>query len=146
MRVRIYTTIRTLVVLPWRLAAWKGKFLADSGWTFEVVTDIPPGPALSFAVPAPLLVIAPELAGMEDIGTREHVQALQQALPAQYGTSTSFRVARTREQIREAFLGMQPRVVYYYGHAENRGGQTCMLLRMAGVCRWRNRGWKSLRR
>jgi hypothetical protein len=44
-RVRIWTSVDALVDLPWRLTAWKGKFLVDSGWTFEVVASAQPGPA-----------------------------------------------------------------------------------------------------
>ncbi len=125
-RVRIYTTIDELVDLPWRVAAWKGKFLSESGWTFEVTADTRPRRDIDFETPCAVLVIAPQHRDMVDIHTDEHVEALKQALPAQYLTPGYFRIARTREQVRDAFLGMRPSVLYYYGHAGIRGGQMCM--------------------
>lgn len=127
-RVRIWTNIDTLVDLPWRLTAWKGKFLVDSGWTFEVVAAAEPGLDVSFETPCPVLIIAPSFAGMADISTEEHIEALRQALPPAYITPTHFRVVATRDEARAAFQGMHPRVLYYYGHAEIRGGQVCLLL------------------
>jgi hypothetical protein len=127
-RVRIWTSVDTLVDLPWRLTAWKGKFLVDSGWTFEVVSTAEHGPDIGFEAPCPLLVIAPTFAGMDDIGTERHLDGLRQALPPPYVTTPNFRVVRSRDEVRDAFRGMHPRVVYYYGHAEIRGGQVCLLL------------------
>lgn len=127
-RVRIWTSVDALVDLPWRLIAWKGKFLIDSGWTFEVVTAAQPGLDVEFETPCPILVVAPTFAGMEDIDTEVHIEALRQALPYPYLTPTHFRVVKTRNDVRDAFRGMRPRVLYYYGHAEVRGGQVCMLL------------------
>ena len=127
-RVRIWTSIDTLVDLPWRLTAWKGKFLVDSGWTFEVVAAAEDGPDVRFETPCPVLVVAPQFANMEDINSATHLEALRQALPSQYDTSANFRVVRSRDEIREACLGMHPGVLYYYGHAEIRGGQVCLLL------------------
>ena len=126
-RVRIVTSVRELVDLPWRLSAWKGKFLADSGWTFEVSTYLRPSHDVEFETPCPILVIAPEYRGMEDIGTEQHLQALRQALPEQYHASSYLRVVKTRPEVRDAFLGMHPRVLYYYGHAELQGQQLCLL-------------------
>ena len=127
-RARIWTNIDALVDLPWRLTAWKGKFLVDSGWTFEVVSAADIGPDIGFEAPCPLLVIAPMFAGMDDISTQEHLQSLLQALPPPYLTPTNFRVVASRAAVRDAFRGMHPRVLYYYGHAEIRGGQVCLLL------------------
>lgn len=127
-RVRIWTSVDELVDLPWRLTAWKGKFLVDSGWTFEVVAAAQPGPDVEFETPCPILVVAPWFANMDDIDTDVHIEALRQSLPPQYITPTHFRVVRTRSEIRDAFLGMRPHVLYYYGHAELRGGQVCLLL------------------
>ena len=127
-RVRIFTSIDALVDLPWRLTAWKGKFLVDSGWTFEVVASAQPGPDLHFKTPCPVLVIAPQFRGMEDIDTDGHLETMQQKLPSPYLTDSNFRVVMTRDEVRSAFLGMHPRVLYYYGHAEIRGGQMCLLL------------------
>lgn len=127
-RVRIWTSVDALVDLPWRLTAWNGKFLVDSGWTFEVVTAAEAGPDVDFETPCPLLIIAPRFAGMDDIGTEEHLHGLRQALPAPYLTPTNLRVVASRAELRDAFLGMHPRVLYYYGHAEIRGGQVCLLL------------------
>src|SRR5690606_16771381 len=59
-RVRIFTTVAELVDMPWRLAAWTGRFLADSGWTFEVVADVRPARDVEFETPCPILVIAPQ--------------------------------------------------------------------------------------
>lgn len=127
-RARIWTSIDALVDLPWRLTAWKGKFLVDSGWTFEVVSAAEHGPDIGFEAPCPLLVIAPMFAGMDDISTEQHLQSLRQALPSPYLTATNFRVVQSRDDVRDAFRGMHPRVLYYYGHAEIRGGQVCLLL------------------
>ncbi|WP_428267560.1 hypothetical protein [Haliangium sp.] len=127
-RVRIWTNVDALIDLPWRLTAWKGKFLVESGWTFEVVAVAEAGPDIRFETPCPILVVAPSYAGMEDINTAEHVEALRQALPGQYLTPSGFREVRSRAAMREAFLGMHPKVLYYYGHAEIRGEQVCLLL------------------
>lgn len=127
-RVRISTSVKELVDIPWRLCAWKGKFLADSGWTFEVVTYLRPSQDVEFETPCPILVMAPTFRGMDDIGTAQHLQALRQALPEQYHTAAYFRVVKTRAETRDAFLGMNPRLVYYYGHAELQGQQLCLLL------------------
>lgn len=126
-RVRISTTVNELIDMPWRLAAWKGKFLANDGWTFEVAADVRTGRDVELDTPCPILVIAPTFAGMKDIGTNEHVAGLRQALPAPYLTSSYFRVAATVDEARTAFSGMRPRLVYYYGHADIRGGQLCLL-------------------
>lgn len=131
-RVRIWTSIDTLVDLPWRLTAWKGKFLVDSGWTFEVVAAADHGFDVGFEAPCPILIIAPSFADMENISTEEHIQALRQALPAPYLTPTNLRVVQSRDEVRDAFRGMHPRVLYYYGHAEIRGGQVCLLLGDSG--------------
>lgn len=127
-RVRILTSSDELLDLPWRLAAWKGKFLAESGWTFEVVERQRAEPDVELETPCPVLVIAPRVAEMPDLGAEEHVKALQQILPPQYLTPTYLRVVETREQARDAFLGMSPKVLYFFGHAEIRGGQICLLL------------------
>ncbi|WP_152629675.1 hypothetical protein [Haliangium ochraceum] len=127
-RVRIFTNIDMLVDLPWRLTAWKGKYLVDSGWTFEVVSALESNAQITFESPCPILVIAPQFAGMEDIDSDTHLEALRQTLPAPYLTPVHFRVVRTRGEVRDAFRGMHPRVLYYYGHGEIRGGQVCLLL------------------
>jgi hypothetical protein len=125
-RVRIYTTAHELIDLPWRLTAWEGKFLADSGWTFEVVSDVRASQPVDFDTPCPVLVIAPGFGSDDEVGSNEHVAALQQELPDQYLTQTHFRVVTTQRETRDAFLTMRPRVLYYYGHAEIRGGQLCL--------------------
>lgn len=125
-RVRISTSIRELIDLPWRLCTWKGKFLTDSGWTFEVVGQLRSLVDIDFDTPCPILIIAPQYTGMASIGTSDHLQALRQGLPEQYLTSSYLRVVETRSQARDAFLGMNPRVVYFYGHAELQGQQLCL--------------------
>ncbi|MEM9488582.1 MAG: hypothetical protein AAGC55_05530, partial [Myxococcota bacterium] len=91
-------------------------------------------PDIDFETPCPLLVIAPTVADRPDLDAEAHVQALRQTLPKPYQDadspgrpSTLFRVVKTRDEVRDAFVGMHPRVVYYFGHAELRGGQLCLL-------------------
>lgn len=127
-RVRVVTSVKELVDLPWRLCAWKGKYLADSGWTFEVANFFGPSRDVAFDTPCPMLVVAPRYSGAyQDVGTEEHLQALRQALPEPYLTPAYFRVVRTRAEVRDAFLGMRPQVLYYYGHAEIHSRQVCLL-------------------
>ncbi|MCG8423397.1 MAG: hypothetical protein MJE77_36315 [Proteobacteria bacterium] len=125
-RVRILTSCDELVDLPWRLAAWKGKFLAESGWTFEVVVRERAEPDIEFRAPCPILIVAPEIASKADLEPDEHIEALREALPVQFSDSY-IHVVKTREQTRAAFRDKHPGVLYYFGHAEIRDRQVCML-------------------
>jgi len=97
-------------------------------------TSLAAEPDVAFETPCPLLVVAPRYngSGMQPIGTESHLAALRQALPRQFhngaGSPAFYRVVHTPDEVRNAFTGMNPRVLYYYGHAELRGGQVCMLM------------------
>ncbi|XXT20941.1 CHAT domain-containing protein [Sorangium sp. So ce429] len=133
LRVRICSSDRDPLLqgLPWRAAMWTGRLLLDEAWTFEVCFDLDPEPAVHFQAPGSILVIAPDLAGMAPIGTAAHLRDLGQVfeglLPG-HAASPRFLVARTPAQIERALRGMQPDIVYFYGHGAVAGGQLTLQL------------------
>ena len=129
-RIRIHTHDATLAALPWRATSWEGYPLYDQGWTFELITDTvlqdPPDQAevTLLKAPCPVLMIAP--------GTTPDVTAHRSALEEQLQKAWPFydekpHYADTWETVRHAWRLRQPRIVYYYGPAEN-DGQTLALL------------------
>jgi len=59
-RLRIVTAAEALLGLPWGISAWRGSFLRDYGWTFEV-SDLPaPAEMLRLKAPASMLLILPD--------------------------------------------------------------------------------------
>lgn len=134
-RVRVCATDPLLAGLPWRLTAWEGRPLLDYGWTFEAAVHPAPTRHIELPTPARVLVLAPAPAGLEDLQTEQHLASLREALDAvstHYGDDHHLRVVRTREGLERGLRGMRPQVLYFYGHAEVRGRQICLLLEDEG--------------
>ncbi len=131
-RLRVVTTDPVLLGMPWRLASWQGKRLVSGvlPWTFEA-SAAETGLPVHFPRPARVLVVAPEVTGLEDLGAGQHVGELREAVlavSAAYRDPAFFRVVQTEDDLLAALRGMRPHVVYYYGHAEVLGDQAALSL------------------
>jgi hypothetical protein len=124
-RLRICTAIPHLQALPWRLLSWEGHFLVDHNWTMEVVPTIQVQTRVKLTVPCKLLIVAPQYRGMTNIGTERHVASLKRALSDRFSGFDSpllWRVVHNRKQLASALLGMQPDILYYFGHGSLQAG------------------------
>ncbi len=131
LRVRICTTDALLSGLPWRLTTWQAKPLVDYGWTFEASVEVAPSRHVELPAPSRLLVVAPRPAGTADLKTEQHLASLRGALDSvsvHYKSAPYLRVETRRDGLERALRGMRPQILYFYGHAEIRGGQICLLL------------------
>ena len=133
-RLRVLADDPLLAGLPWRITAWRGRWLLDSGWTFEAVANEEPRGHVEVRAPARVLAIAPG-AG-KPLETEAHLEDLRETLlkvSPHYEDEGFFARVETREALAAALRGMRPRVVYYYGHGAVDGGQACLLLGRAGT-------------
>ncbi len=130
-RLRVCADDGLLGGLPWRLTTWRGQLLCDHGWTFEATALPEPSRHVDLPTPAKVLVLAPACAGAEDLETDTHLAALREALlrvSPHYASAAFLRVEQTRDGLLRGLRGMHPHVLYYYGHADVRGDQACLLL------------------
>jgi hypothetical protein len=120
-RLRIITDDPQLRAMPWGIMAFRGDYLRDSGWTFEVGTEVAPRGDVELSLPTGILLILPELGeASDDTASASHEAALRE-LVAQYMPDLhpdQLGVARTREDVRTALTKGRPTIVYYYGHGE----------------------------
>lgn len=131
LRVRICTRDQLIVGLPWRAMMCDGHLLVDHGWTFEVSRDEFPSEQREFAPPGTILVVAPDYEGMPPIATDAHVQALArliESIAPGHTTSPRYHVVQSFEEVCVALEGMNPDVVYYYGHGDGDGDELFLLL------------------
>lgn len=129
MRVRIVTTDPLLAGLPWRMTSYQGKWLIDHGWTFEVSSIQEQGPTLDLVAPCPFLILAPEYEGTRDLKSNQHIQDLKSILNAaapNWESSGLVQIVRNRAELEHALGGMQPDVLYFYGHAVVVKEQLCL--------------------
>ncbi len=116
-RVRIHTTDRWLLALPWMLAQWNGHRLAADGWTFELCLDPSPGPVVRHTAPGTMLVIAAD-------AESRHVQALRdlarQIRPGWTDSRYHLCVASTPEAVAEALERMHPEIAVISGTGAGR--------------------------
>ncbi len=132
-RVRVVAEDPLLAGLPWRVTAWRGRWLLDSGWNFEAVANVEPRGHVEVREPARVLVIAPG-AG-EPLDTEAHLEDLRETLlkiSHHYGDDSFLALVETREALTAAMRGMRPDVVYYYGHGAVDGDQACLMLGQDG--------------
>ncbi len=125
LRLRICTAVPKLLSLPWRLLSWEGYFLADHNWTMELVPAVKVETRVKLTVPCKLLIVAPQYRGMMDIGTTRHLSALNAALTENlpnWKSELLWREVQTRQQMANALSGMQPDILYYFGHGSVTAG------------------------
>lgn len=132
-RLRICTQEPSLLTLPWRLLAWRRQFLADENWTVEVVPSLSAAAKVKLLVPAKFLVVAPRCRGpgIFDLDTDRHLAALKASLTrfsAEWQRPSLYRVVESRRDLNDALRGMEPDIVYYYGHGTVLANQPCLLL------------------
>lgn len=133
-RLRVLADDPLLAGLPWRITAWRGRWLLDSGWTFEAVANEEPRGHVEVRAPARVLAITPR-AG-EPLDTAAHFDDLRETLlkiSEHYGDEGFLARVEIREDLVAAFRGMRPQVVYYYGHGAVDGGQAVLLLGKEGA-------------
>ncbi|HRI63908.1 MAG TPA: hypothetical protein PK156_06710 [Polyangium sp.] len=136
LRVRICTQDPRLQGLPLRAMMYGGRLLMDQGWTFEYSRDEQPAEQREFSPPGRILVVAPDYESMPAIGTDAHVSALRrliESLVPGHTSSPKFRVVQEFREVSEALAGMNPDIVYYYGHGESDGEELFLLLGEAAV-------------
>lgn len=120
-RVRIVTSAEELIGLPWGIAAWRGSFLRDYGWIFEVTGTLIAAGNERLKLPTSVLAILPELLEPGDeTGSRAHLEDIQEVLDTYLrGISKRpdrFAVARTREEVVRTLTELKPSILYFYGH------------------------------
>jgi hypothetical protein len=136
-RLRVVTEDPQLRTMPWGIMAFGGGYLRDSGWTFEIGTQVAPLRDVDLSLPTGILLILPELGdASDDTASASHHASLREIV-AQYLPDLhpdQLRVARTREDVRRALAHGRPTIVYYYGHGEiTAGGEP--LLRIPAATR-----------
>lgn len=125
LRLRICTAVPRLLSLPWRLLSWEGYFLADHNWTMELVPAVQVQTRVKLTVPCKLLIVAPQYAGMANIGTARHLASLKTSLCERlpgWDNERLWREVQSRKQLVNALSGMQPDIVYYFGHGSLTAG------------------------
>lgn len=131
LRVRICTQDPLIHGLPFRAMMYGGLLLVDHGWTFEVSRDEQPSEQREFVPPGSVLIVAPDYEGMPPIGTDAHVRALTrlfESLAPGFTSTPRFHVVQSFQEVAVAVEGMNPEVVYYYGHGESEGDELFLLL------------------
>ncbi len=128
-RVRVLCDDPLLAGLPWRITAWQGKWLMDSGWTFEAVTGEQAERHVELRAPCKVLMIAPRCG--QPLDTDDHYLDLKETLlrfSSHYEDENYLGRVETRWQLADALRGMRPQLLYYYGHGAVDGGQACLVL------------------
>lgn len=128
-RMRIVTDDPLLAGLPWRVTTWLGRWLMDSGWTFE--TAVREDAERNVELRAPVKVLAVLPGGGEPLGEEAHFEDLREALlkvSPHYEDKSFLTRVGNRGELADALRGMGPDAVYYYGHGVVDGGQACLLL------------------
>jgi hypothetical protein len=130
-RLRIVTADTLLAGLPWRLSAWQGRPLVESGWTIEGAELVEPFHDVSTTAPAGFLAVLPQTTLHGAAPDPGHEKALRELLAKVWPTEREagyFRAVRTREQLANALKGMRPHILYIYGHGEVSGDRPELLL------------------
>ena len=133
-RLRIWTDVELLLMLPWRLMMWRNQWLLNCGWTFELTQAPRSTGLLELFSPTKILIVAPTYSSRKeqsDIGTQTHINNLigkLQSLSLQHVAQDFFQIARTRSELSRVLQGMHPELLYYYGHGEILDHQLCLLL------------------
>ncbi len=130
-QVRIWTSARELLGLPWRLTCWKGNLLSDNGWTFAVTPDLGGHHPVRLSALSRILVLAPQVTSLPDLNTKAHVDELRSQLAAgipEQGEDEWFLVVQNRAELDRALRTMPFDVLYYYGHGCIAEGQVCLQL------------------
>lgn len=137
-QVRICTTEPDLVGLPWLLTSWRGHPLIDNGWTFAVTPELPEDRAVQLPGLSRILILAPQVKNLPDLGTAAHIEELRtrlrHALPAQ-ADDDHFLVVHTKPELARALSTMAFDVFYYFGHGCIEQEQVCLQLGESGSSR-----------
>lgn len=136
LRVRICSRDPMIHGLPLRAMMYGGLLLVDHGWTFEVSRDEQPTEQREFSPPGSVLIVAPDYEGMPAIGTEAHVRGLTrlfESIAPGFTSTPKFHVVQSFREVSLAVDGMNPNLVYYYGHGEG-GGDELFLLLGEGTC------------
>lgn len=134
-RLRIWTDVPLLLELPWRLTRWHGQLLLNCGWRFELASSPRSEGLLEIFSPTRLLIIAPTYpshGSQPDIGTAGHLECLDEilrTLPRRGQKEAEYlQIVQSRTALLQALRGMQPEILYFYGHGEFLDDQLCLLL------------------
>ena len=132
-RLRIVAADEPLLLgLPWRLAAWRNTRLVDRGWEFSTGSASDPRENLVTPAPASVLIVAPRTSADGTAADPTHVQAIVDVLkkvwPSRRELPEYLRIVRTRNELDNALRGMQPHLVYVYGHGAGTAERPGLLL------------------
>jgi hypothetical protein len=132
-RLRIVATDEPLLLgLPWRLTAWRNTRLVDRGWEFSTGSASDPRENLVTPAPASVLIVAPRTSADGTAADPTHVQAivdvLQKVWPSRRQPPEYLRIVRTRSELDNALRGMQPHLVYVFGHGAGTAERPGLLL------------------
>jgi hypothetical protein len=129
-RVRIQTTDPVLAGLPWTQTSWQGRRLWDDGWTFELIGEATVDfPDVYLKAPCPALLIAPQPAGVTDLGCDSHLLALEHRLDYAWPAYRQrLPHIKTRSELANTLRHYDPGIIYYYGLAS--GDSNTLQLRL----------------
>ena len=125
-RLRLCTHDALLLGLPWRWLAWQQYRLAEEGWECLTTQTLSPTESYTTTAPCNVLLVAlqSDMQGMQLDPT--HLQAIRDVLQQVWPTGQEpgyVRTVHTRQALENAVRGMQPHVLYVYGHSQQRGGE-----------------------
>jgi len=128
-RVRIQAEDPPFRDLPWAYSAWNDHALADAGWTFELVGELPVDaghelPNVQLRTPCPCLVVSCSADAADGDRGERHFRAFEELLarvwPHYRGAPQH---ATDRGALEEALRRRRPRIVYFYGPADATGSE-----------------------
>ncbi|MCA9706311.1 MAG: metallophosphoesterase, partial [Myxococcales bacterium] len=119
-RCRLLVDDPALVGVPWRLAADRGHWLTDEGWTFELSTDPAPTQTVQLPNPCSIALVAPTWGAL---GRRARVhermveELLEAAWPGLEGRlDDHLAVVRGLPELERQLERLRPHVVVVLGH------------------------------
>ena len=124
LRVRILTTDSELSALPWALTAWDHRPLAESGWSFELVTQDLPEKRAVLQSPVRVLVMAPQSQSAEE--RQHHLTDLVALLG--HPDPEFFQVVQSRSELLRVTPSFPADVVYFLGTGHMKQGQVALML------------------
>lgn len=124
LRVRILTTDSELSALPWALTAWDHRPLAESGWSFELVTQDLPKKRAVLQSPVRVLVMAPQSQAAEE--QQNHLTDLVALLG--HPEPEFFQVVQSRSELLRVTPSFPADVVYFLGTGHMKQGQVALML------------------
>ncbi len=124
LRVRILTTDSELSTLPWALTSLVHRPLAESGWSFELVTQDLPEKRAVLQSPVRVLVIAPQSQAAEE--RQNHLTDLVALLG--HPEPEFFQVVKSRSELLRVTPSFPADVVYFLGAGQVAQGQVTLTL------------------